>query len=1040
MGLETVSKQSLLVKTFGNESPKLMSCDLVQVSITATDGLELYVNAFSVPVICSPISNQAVELAVKQYPHLSGSNLADNSSPSNDVNIDILIGADFYWNFVSNESRRGEQPGPVALLTRLGWVLSGPIDNYCEEIRSTTNFAATHVLRVDATTVQDVQNTNMTEQLKKFWDLESIGIRGDESSVYDKFVEEVRFNGERYEAKLPFKEHHPTIPDNHTVSVKRLERLVHRLQEQPTLLAEYHSIIQDQIKKGVVEPIDPQVIPKAGNVHYLPHREVVRTDKNTTKVRVVYDASAKTTGPSLNDCLYAGPSLTPLIFDILLRFRVHPIAMTADIEKVFLNIAIAEEHRDFLRFLWLNDPYSSNPSIIPLRFTRVVFGVTSSPFILNATLRHHVNQYLLNDPGFVYEMLRSLYVDDYASGCESIPEALELARKIKSRLSVASFNMRKWQTNSLELLQTFNSDPEFAEELSSLKEESLPIIDEEDCGYTKSVLGNQNDGSSKVLGQTWNVQDDKFEMDLAKIVANHDPNNFTKRIVLSIAAKFFDPLGLILPVVLQLKLLFQELCKSNVEWDEQLSEQFCQTWKIIFSELKEAGALSISRCYFQKTRTGLVELHAFSDASESAYGVCVYILYEHEAGVNCHLVASKTRVVPITKQTIPRLELLGCLISVRLVESIRKALQDVLNIHAYIFWSDSTVALSWIRSVDKEYKQFVENRVEEIRRLSCPNDWKYCPTKENPADIASRGKSASKLAADDKWWYGPTFLMNGKESWLEQPTCEDEGQDTVLELRNPKPTVMSAVIGTDVQQEQNLENVLDPSKYSKLDKLLRITAYVRRFVVNIRCSLRGEQTSKGPLSAEELDLAEKSWIKQAQACLTRLPKYEKMKRSLSLFEDGDNLIRCHGRIEKSNLPDETKFPVLLPSDHYFTKLVVLSCHVEVMHNGVRETLTQVRSRFWIVRGRQVVKKIIAGCLICKRLEGKSYGVPPAPSLPEYRVEGDVAFTRVGVDYAGPLFVKNIYSNDTNMYKAYIVVYTCTSSRAVHLDLAVDATS
>ncbi len=207
LGLETVSKQSLLVKTFGNEYPKLMSCDLVQVSITGTDGLELYVNAFSVPVICSPISNQAVELAVKQYPHLSGLNLADNSSPSNDVDIDILIGADFYWNFVSNESRRGEQPGPVALLTRLGWVLSGPIDNYCEEVRSTTNFAATHVLWVDATTVQDVQNTNMTEQLKKCLDLESIGIRGDESSVYDKFAEEVRFNGERYEAKLPFKEH-----------------------------------------------------------------------------------------------------------------------------------------------------------------------------------------------------------------------------------------------------------------------------------------------------------------------------------------------------------------------------------------------------------------------------------------------------------------------------------------------------------------------------------------------------------------------------------------------------------------------------------------------------------------------------------------------------------------------------------------------------------------------------------------------------------------------------------------------------------------
>ena len=123
-------------------------------------------------------------------------------------------------------------------------------------------------------------------------------------------------------------------------------------------------------------------------------------------------------------------------------------------------------------------------------------------------------------------------------------------------------------------------------------------------------------------------------------------------------------------------------------------------------------------------------------------------------------------------------------------------------------------------------------------------------------------------------------------------------------------------------------------------------------------------------------MAEKSWIKAVQISLIKLPKYKKMERSLRLFVDSDDVIRCRGRIEKSNLPDETKFPVLLPSNHDFTKLVVLRCHDEVMHNGVRETLTQIRSKYWIVKGRQVVKKIIARCLICKRLEGKSYGVPP----------------------------------------------------------------
>lgn len=164
------------------------------------------------------------------------------------------------------------------MLSRLGWVLSGPIKRHVEETSITTNFASTHVLRVDTTQVQDeLINTNMNEQLKKFWDLESIGIRGDENSVYDKFVEEVRFDGERHEAKLPFKEHHPTIPDNYAASERRLGRLIHRLQGQPALLSEYNSIIQKQIQKGIVQPMDSKNVPKPGNVHYLPHREVVRT-------------------------------------------------------------------------------------------------------------------------------------------------------------------------------------------------------------------------------------------------------------------------------------------------------------------------------------------------------------------------------------------------------------------------------------------------------------------------------------------------------------------------------------------------------------------------------------------------------------------------------------------------------------------------------------------------------------------------------------------------------------------------------------------
>ena len=153
-------------------------------------------------------------------------------------------------------------------------------------------------------------------------------------------------------------------------------------------------------------------IPQPGDVHYLPHRTVVRLDGDSTKVRVVYDTSSKVFGPSLNDCLYIGPSLNPLLFDILLRFRVHEVALTADIETAFLNIEINPEHRNFVRFLWVEDPNKEIPEVMVLRFARVMFVIKSSPFILNATIRHHLNTSLPVDRALARESLKSLYVDD----------------------------------------------------------------------------------------------------------------------------------------------------------------------------------------------------------------------------------------------------------------------------------------------------------------------------------------------------------------------------------------------------------------------------------------------------------------------------------------------------------------------------------------------------------------------------------------------------------------------------------------------------
>ena len=249
-----------------------------------------------------------------------------------------------------------------------------------------------------------------------------------------------------------------------------------------------------------VEPSeeDPQC------VHYLPHHAVVRQDKQTTKVRVVYDASARTTGPSLNDCLHVGPKLNTKIFDILLRFRVHRIAIIADIEKAFLMISVAPKDRDVLRFVWYKNVFADQLDLIELRFARVVFGVSSSPFLLNATIRHHLEKHEAAQPDLIKKLLRSLYVDDLASGAEDEEQAFQIFTMSKEILKEAGFNLRKFYSNSAALQARVNPDDGKKNPLvRAVTEETLAVTEELEESYSSSTLGGGQKlrrGEQKVLG------------------------------------------------------------------------------------------------------------------------------------------------------------------------------------------------------------------------------------------------------------------------------------------------------------------------------------------------------------------------------------------------------------------------------------------------------------------------------------------------------------------------------------------------------------
>ena len=413
------------------------------------------------------------------------------------------------------------------------------------------------------------------------------------------------------------------------------------------------------------------------------------------------------------------------------------------------------------------------------------------------------------------------------------------------------------------------------------------------------------------------------------------------------------------------------------------------------------------------------------------------------------LVSSKTRVAPMNGETIPRLELVGALILARLVNTVSAAFDGTLKIDSVHCWLDSQIALWWIWGVSREFKRFIQNRVVEIRRLTKPAQWNYCPTESNPADICSRGSMTSKLIANHLWWRGPEFLTGEREQWpsLKMNSVEVTSYDSDprIELKkgncnNSKKQHDSSVLvniasGEATSEKRlNLDYVIPLEKFSSLQRLMRVTAYVLRFVSNLKQSKMKKEMIDGEVTQGEIDQARELWIKEVQRSVHNDKNFDQVQVSLSLFTDDKGILRCGGRLKNAPIPYDARFPIFLPRCSRFTYLVINDCHFKVLHNGVRDTLTELRSRFWVTKGRQTVKTAIGNCSVCKKLQGRSYAVPPPPPLPEFRLSDEFAFTRVGVDFAGPIYVKDVFTKKGDMNKSYIALFTCAATRAVHLEL------
>ncbi|XP_062715282.1 uncharacterized protein LOC134291500 [Aedes albopictus] len=916
--------------------------------------------------------------------------------------IDMLLGAKHFYAFFPSAARiELDQNLPLLVDSVFGWIVVGS--------SSTASPAFCAPTTCEAVTVSMI---SLEESMERFWQTEEL-TSSDNYSVEERQCEAlyqstVSRNSEgRYVVRYPRKpEFNQLLGKSMENARRRFECLERKLERNPQLKEDYHHFMREYLSLGhmrLVEADDDENSP----TYYLPHHPVIKEASTTTTVRVVFDGSAKTsTGFSLNEALCVGPVVQDDLLNIILRFRTFPIALVGDIAKMYRQVLIHPDDTPLQRILWR---FSKESPVQSYELLTVTYGLAPSSFLATRTL-----QQLADDEGQAFPeaapaLKKSFYVDDFIGGAQTVEEAVQLRNELSELLEKGGLELRKWTSNRLEVLQG---------------------LSDEQVG-TQSSLQFAPHETIKALGISWEPGTDCLRFDSQVRNTDEPP---TKRSILSDIAKLFDPLGLIAPVVVRAKILMQELWLLSCDWDEPVPDPVKSKWESYYQDLSKISEHRVDRYAFLPNST--VQLHTFADASQAAYGACTYARCEDDQGrVRIHLLASKSRVAPLKRLTIARLELCAAVVAAHLHDRIKKAIG--INVSSSYFWSDSAVTLQWLRAPPNTWPTFVANRVSEVQQYTHGCQWKHVRGVENPADLVSRGMSVDEFLWSELWRQGPGWLANSPQDWPVLIPPGVSGEE--LEI---KTTV--AVIQTPTSVHPLF------LRWSSYSRLLHVVGYMLRFVTNIRTKGRTMPSSPSSPIGAALTVAE---IAKAKTLLVRLAQQdgfaEEIKqlnkektvgkqshiRRMSPFFDPEGVLRVGGRLNFALLPYQAKHPALLPTKHPFTRLVFEHFHRKLLHGGGRQLLTAIREEFWPPRGRRLAQTVVRNCFRCTRLN-PTPAVQQIGQLPSQRVIPSRPFSVTGVDYAGPLYLRPIHKR-ASPAKAYLCLFVCFSTKAVHLELVSD---
>lgn len=1012
--LDSGSQSSFISKEFYNKLG--LSADEVNWKVSGITNISCKLDKLCSLKITSKINNFQAQLQCFIVPQISGSipaiplNIQQLNIPKHlpladhmfhkPQQTDILIGSDLFWSLLCKNTFNLGKNKPIMHQTVFGWVIAGPY----------STLSARNIVNCNFLTSSD--EAQIQNQLARFWEIEEIvdkPIFSKEETVCEQhfYKNTRRDTSGKFIVALPFKESTEKLGDSYNIARKRFFNLERKLRSNSKIKQLYTDFIHEYINLGHMKNItdfDPFNASR-NNFYFMPHHSVLKETSLTTRLRVVFDCSAATSsGFSLNDLQMAGPTLQDDLLAILLRFRMHTYVVSADIEKMYRQILVHEDQQSLQCILWRDSP--SEPLKV-FQINRVTYGMKCSSYLAIKCLHTLGSDYSKTDLKISNIILSDFYVDDLLTGFDSIEEAQEACHKIIDVLKQGGFPLRKFYSNE-------------------------PIILKNICdgSSTSTILSFGENENCKTLGLSWSPYNDLLLYSISPLTLFKEDEKITKRRILSDISQVFDPLGLLTPCIISFKIILQNLWLEQISWDDPVPLHIRTLYINLRQRLPNLNNLKIERLVKSHNYTH-IELHGFADASEKAYGGCIYIVSTDKTNKTySHLLCAKSKVAPLKPITIPRLELCGALLLSRLAKKVINSVK--INFNNCFLWTDSSIVLCWLKKPANELKTFVSNRVNEIQESISFAQWRHVPTADNPADLLSRGVPPENLSGLNLWWHGPKWVTESRDNW---PVFEVAPPEEIPDI---KKQISSFVTHTDTSLFlfQNFSNLL---------RLKRSAAYVLRFTKNSR--VKALRRNLGPLSSDEInqafifvlkDAQNETFKDEIQKLSNNIPLKKSCKiNNLSPFVDKEGILRVGGRLQNSQFSYDKKHPIILSSNHQLTRLIFhYSHHQKLFHAGPQLLLANIRENYWPIGGRDLARRTVHNCIACFRAKPK--GIQPIMgNLPAQRLLPGPPFIVSGVDYAGPYLIRDRKGRGPKLIKSYICIFVCFSTKAVHIELVTD---